>query len=350
MIMMKPRKPAKATIAPQLRELGNDRSFLDVLRETCARDGGRYTLRVESGGVDYTVLVDRGGPFNAIGGGSVGSRALVNASQLRSGRCVTTIGWPVDQPLYQPGLDVTMRALVEGVVEPRNLPRHRGVESLRNAEWRAADPAPIVSTRPDPAGEALAVPAETPAPVAPAVVSAPAVVLAPAVVMAPAPAPAPQPAAVVAPTPAAAPAVVIAPAPTPDPKMAWKPMGSASAWLPETDLPAALPAAERPARGKVHASGQGTAKHLATQALLWLVECENPSQYNLEQAATLARQGLSAGVSQVVHPFRRDINQRINRIKEDWDTSGQVAARATRKKLGKSIPVNDDPDREFRLR
>ncbi|MGI8610112.1 MAG: hypothetical protein ACR2MY_12980 [Candidatus Dormibacteria bacterium] len=289
MIMMKPRKSNQnSTIATQVRELSNSCSFLDVLRDTCNLDGGRYTLSAESGGVAYTVLVDRGGPFNAIGGGAAGSRALISASQLRSGRCTITRGWPVEQPLYQPGLDLTLKGLVDGVVDTPHLPPHRGVDSLRNAEWRDA-----YVTQPAPA-QAPVVPPKT------------------------------------------------------EPRMVWKPVGSASAWLPENDLPAALPAAERPAVGKVHAEGPGAAKQLATQALLWLVECDDPSQYSFEQAAAMARHSLADGVSQVVHPFRRDLNTRLSRIKNDWEKSGEVAAKATHKNRVKAAAV--EPDHEFRLR
>ena len=73
MIMMKRSKRATAAVTSQVRELGANRSFLDVLRETCSRDG-RYTLALDGGDAAYTVLVDRGGPFNAIGGGTAGSR------------------------------------------------------------------------------------------------------------------------------------------------------------------------------------------------------------------------------------------------------------------------------------
>ncbi|HEY8740274.1 MAG TPA: hypothetical protein VIN56_06755, partial [Candidatus Dormibacteraeota bacterium] len=132
---MKHRKQNPVKVTSQVRELGSRQSFLDVLRDACAHDG-RYTLTAESDGQMFTVLVDRGGPFNAIGGGTAGSPALVAAAQLRTGRCTVSIGWPVDQPLYQPGLDRTLRALVDGAVEPSTLPQHRGVDSLRNAEWR----------------------------------------------------------------------------------------------------------------------------------------------------------------------------------------------------------------------
>jgi hypothetical protein len=304
---------------------------------------------VESNGAAYTVLVDRGGPFNAIGGGSAGSRALVSAAQVRSGRCTVVTGWPVDQPLYQPGLDLTLKALVDGVVEPKFLPRHRGVDSLRNAEWREAkvvEPAaettwpsdvvagPVSGSRPEPE---------------PAPVQQPRGVASEAPAVAPTPAPQ-QAAPAAAPTPApeqAAPA----PAPQPEVKMAWKPVGSASAWLPENELPVSLPAADRPAVGKVHAQGQGAAKHLATQALLWLVECEDPSKYTFEQAAAMARQGLVDGIGHVVHPFRKDLDQRISRIREDWEKSGEVAAKATRKRrVAKGAAASADPDSEFRLR
>ena len=339
MIMMKPRKKANATIATQVRELSNQLSFLDVLRQTCARDGGRYTLTVEAEGAAYTVLVDRGGPFNAIGGGSAGSRALVSASQLRSGRCTITSGWPVDQPLYQPGLDITLKALVDGAVEPRNLPRHRGVDSLRNAEWREAQ---VVTPAPETtwpsgivAGPVRTAPESTPLP--PQVT--PAAPPAPTTASAPVPAPAASPAPAPTPVP-----------PKPEQKMAWKPVGSASAWLPENDLPINMPALEKPAVGKVHAEGQGAAKHLATQALLWLVECEDPSQYTFEKAAAMARKSFVEGVAQMVHPFRSDLDKRISKIKDEWEKSGEVAAKATRKQRKRSTPANSDPDQEFRLR
>jgi len=132
--------------------------------------------------------------------------------------------------------------------------------------------------------------------------------------------------------------------------MTWKPVGSASAWLPVADLPAKVPATDDPVVGQLPAGRQGAARLIATRALLWLVECEDPSQYSLAQAATMARQGLLAGISQMVHPFRKDLDQRISRVKKDWEKSGEVAAEATRKKRAKSAPANDDPDREFRLR
>jgi hypothetical protein len=338
MIMMKPRKKTNTTIASQVRELGSSHSFLDILRETCARDGGRYTLSVESDGAAYTVLVDLGGPFNAIGGGSAGAQALVSASQLRSGRCTISVGWPVDQPLYQPGLDLTMKALVDGVVEAKHLPRHRGVDSLRNAEWREASavhPAPDTTWPSDvvagPVGSDRPEPATPSAPIAPEVAAA---------------APAPEVPQAVVPLPPAA-------APAPEVRMAWKPVGSSSAWMPENELPVNLPAAEKPAVGKVYPHGQGPLKHYATQALLWVVECDEPEQYNFEQATTMVRAGLADGLARAVHPFRRDIDKRIHRIKDDWEKSGEVAAQATRKRKRyrpASSVEDDDPDREFRLR
>ncbi|HEV1997878.1 MAG TPA: hypothetical protein VGR61_07090, partial [Candidatus Dormibacteraeota bacterium] len=109
--------------------------------------------------------------------------------------------------------------------------------------------------------------------------------------------------------------------------------------------------ADRPAVGKVHASGPGAAKQLATKALLWLVECDDSAEYTFEQATAMARHGLADGITQMVHPFRRDLDKRISQIRDEWEKSGEVAAKAGRKKRAKSSakPVDADPDHEFRL-
>jgi hypothetical protein len=307
--MMKHRKQNPVKVTSQVRELGSRQSFLDVLRDACAHDG-RYTLTAESDGQMFTVLVDRGGPFNAIGGGTAGSPALVAAAQLRTGRCTVSIGWPVDQPLYQPGLDRTLRALVDGAVEPSTLPQHRGVDSLRNAEWREvgrADVRPAAST---PAPEFAAAPPLTPVgfqrPSAPS---------------------APQPLAV------------------PAPQFPTRP------WVhPESN---AAPAVSAPI-DEVHSASEGavavgvkTAKHVATNALLWLCEVDERKDYTFQEAASLARQSLVEGLAQTLHPFHRGMDSQLQRIKKDWAQSGQVAARSTRKQRARPAAAN--PDSEFRL-
>jgi hypothetical protein len=313
-MIMRNRKQNVAKVTSQVRELGPSASFLDILRDACAHNG-RYTLTAESGGQMFTVLVDRGGPFNAIGGGTSGSPALVAAAQLRSGRCTVSLGWPVDQPLYQPGLDLTLRALVEGVVEPNTLPRHRGVDSLRNQEWREGAPA------------------ATPMTVEPNLAVAPeeSVAVAPVPVAAPTPVIAQEPS-------SPAPAARVAPA---FPTRPWVRPEVAASPAVVTGGDTVLPAG---AEGPVATS---SAKHFATQALLWLCEVEDEKDYSLQEAATLARHNLVEGLSQAVHPFRKEMSTRIHRIKEDWEKSGEAAARATRKKRVKVATA--DADEEFRL-
>ena len=297
MMTMKIRKtrPASVTIRSEVCELGNRLGLLDVLAQACAR-GARYTLTVESAGVSYTILVDRGGPFNVTGGGTTGSPALVHAAQLRSGRCSLTQGWPMDQPMYQPGLDMTLKALLNGAVEPAALPRHRGVDSLRNAEFRdahfSATTSPEASVRPR--------------------------------------------------NVASVQERVLTPVPQPDaPPVTFSEPTVASSAMNEGHENATREAARR----------------MATRALLWMVEVEEPNEeYTLKQAASMAGRGLVEGIGDMVHPLRRDLGNRIHKVKAEWDRSGEVAARRTRKTRraraagDTEIDIAADPDREFRLR
>jgi hypothetical protein len=314
-MMMKHRKPRIARIQSQVRQLTNQLSFLDVLRDACAHNG-RYTLTAEANELLYTVLVDRGGPFNAIGGGTAGSPALVSAAQLRSGRCTITMGWPVDQPLYQPGLDLTLRALVEGAVAPSSLPRHRGVDSLRNAEWRDGEAV-------TPANETWQRPAQSP--------------LAPVISVTPESATA-QPNTV---------QVQPLPVPAAFPTRPWVRTG-------EMD-DAVISGRPAPARDEVLPASDRTgaavanAKHFATEALLWLCEVEEPDTYTLSEAAALARHNLVEGIARGLHPFRREMSSKIGQVKQDWARSAEVAARNTRKKRVKAVATSTDPDEEFRL-
>ena len=125
-------KKNAAAEKPAARHLGPNLSFLDVVRDACAR-GGRFTCVADADETRYSVLVDSGGPFNVSGGGLVGSDALVAAARLTSGTYLITEGWPVAQPLYQIGLDTTLRNLIEGrVAGAAELPRARGVDALRS--------------------------------------------------------------------------------------------------------------------------------------------------------------------------------------------------------------------------
>lgn len=331
-MMIKHRRSNALKINSQVRELGSTLSFLDVLRDACAHNG-RYTLTAESNGQVYTVLVDRGGPFNAIGGGTAGPPALVAAAQVRSGRCSVTIGWPVDQPLYQPGLDMTLRALVEGAVAPSSLPRHRGVDTLRNAEWREMEVAPAVTEMWKAQAAPPIIPVvdvqASPGPVAPDPIHPTAQV--------PKPAPVEPPASEAPPLPVA----------THYPTRPW--IHTPATMEPEGAVPAATRRTDDVLPAGVRAGAAvASAKHFATQALLWLCEVEEPEDYTFEQAAALARHNLFEGIAQGLHPFRRDMRSRIDKVKHDWARSGEVAARTARKKRGRAV-VSVDPDDEFRL-
>ena len=312
-------RPASLTVRSEVCELGARLTLLDVLSQACARNA-RYTLTVESPDACYTILVDRGGPFNAAGGGTTGSPALVHASQLRTGRCSLTQGWPVDQPMYQPGLDMTLKALMNGAVEPAALPRHRGVYSLRNAEFRDAHvPAGL-------GAEAFVRPADVPTDRERLLAS---------VAQAEAP---------VVPARAEAPRPVVPPAP------------AASSWQVVEATPKAFEAAPMTSDA-APLSHQGaareTARRIATRALLWMVDVEEaPEDYSLKHAASLAGRGLVDGIGDMVHPLKQDLGHRIHRVKEEWDKSGEVAAKQTRKQRSRRISVvgDFDPDHEFRLR
>jgi hypothetical protein len=339
-MMIKQRTPKSLKIQSQVRQLTNKLSFLDVLQDACAHNG-RYTLTVEATGQVYTVLVDRGGPFNAIGGGTAGSPALVAAAQLRSGRCTITIGWPVDQPLYQPGLDLTMRALMEGAVAPSSLPRARGVDSLRNAEWRESEAmTPVNETWQRPAQPPIAAVTPPGPPAAPPAAPAPFRATAQ-----------PEPAAAQLETipvqPLAVPSAFptrpwVHPGQNGDVVIGAQPASAPHRVLPATD--GVLPANDRVG------AAVANAKHFATQTLLWLCEVEEPENYTLPQAAALARHNLVDGIAQGLHPFRHEMNSKIDRVKQDWARSAEVASRNSRKRRSRAVAAAaTDPDKEFRL-
>ena len=138
------RRKAKAGPAGQGSNLSAKLSFLDVIVDAC-QHSMRYTLIAESEGVTYTVMIDRGGPFNATGGGLTGSAALAMAASLRKGSYTVTEGWPVEQPLYQLGLDAALQNPSPGTrTETHKLPPARGVDAIRNAAWstQPTNPAP----------------------------------------------------------------------------------------------------------------------------------------------------------------------------------------------------------------
>jgi lipoprotein-anchoring transpeptidase ErfK/SrfK len=192
----------------------------------------------------------------------------------------------VAQPLYQIGLDATLMML-SGDTMPTTvgeLPAPRGVDTLRNAS-----PAPSAS-----------IPQPLPGPVAP--------VASVARRMAPA-------AAETAPVGTAAPA--------------------APAELQETD--ALAPS------GPTTSADQGHKKHLVTQAILWLVQVDEPERYTLAQAQTLLRRALYYSLRGLLHPFRDRAAAQWQQAKQDWEKSGEVAAKQKARKARRSREVDVDP-------
>src|SRR5437899_4149199 len=140
--------PPPAPAGPETTLLSSARTCLQVINEACTR-GRRYTLTAGNGTDTFTILVDGGGPCNASGGGLTGSAALAAAARLSSGTCVMEEGWSVAQPLYQIGLDMTLRDLLTGTQQPeRGLPTPRGVEGLRPAAPIPPAAAPLTPTSP----------------------------------------------------------------------------------------------------------------------------------------------------------------------------------------------------------
>lgn len=348
--MLRKREPKVE--APKARPLGPDLSFLDVVADTCAR-GARFTVTAEGPEGDFTVLVDRGGPFNAAGTRTTGAAALEAAATLRSGMYTVHNGWPMEQPLYQIGLDKTLaRLLGNEAPAADDLPEARGVDALRAAGTGAiagnpapAGPVPAAPAGPvfaalpspvfgAPASPAFAAPFAMPMslPEQPAMAPAPSSSMAPPTVTAPPEFRPPQP---LMPMPMPAPMAMPAPAIAPTPVSAEPQLPShhAERALIESLHPVEPVAPDPLAPGAAGSSqAQGRLKHLVTQALLWLVQIDGDgSRYTLAQAAGLVKIALAeygyelrANFSYFYH---RVIRHQVDRVKDDWRKSGQVAAR-----------------------
>ena len=351
----------KAMPTPQPRNLSPHLTFLDVIRDCCAR-GGRLTLAAESSdGNAFTVLVDRGGPFNVSGNGLSGSDALVAAARLDSGSYTIADGWPVSQPLYQIGLDATLKMLSQENMPTvvGDLPSPRGVDTFRNNSTPVARPAPTVSMK------------TLPMPFAPAAAAGPTVPPAPLVAPAPAPAPTPAvvavvappaaavvaapmaPAPVVAPAPASSPPAPVVPAPAPAP-----PAAPAQAFVPRAPIPQPLAGLvpEMPEAPVVEtdpltpgsptaSADQGGLKHKMTQALLWLVQIDEPERYTLGQARVLVSRALRTSFRGLLDPFSNRAAAHWNQAKEDWEKSGEVVAKQKARKTKRVREVDVDPQR-----
>jgi hypothetical protein len=337
-LMLKKKNNNKKTESPTSRSgnLGPQTPFLDVIQDACSR-GGRYTLRAESTGLTYWVMVDRNGPFNVSGGGYTGSAALAMAAALRTGTYTLTEGWPEFQPYYQLGLDTTLKSLLEGRdrSDVEDLPIPRGVDWIRNADGDAtsAPAAALEQTEPSPeVPKRYTASPWTATPTTPTAGAAEATTEV-AVHAIPAPAPAPGARPVWPVEAAGTPWPVQAPEPAPaDVRQA---LGEGRHPIRNIGLGEAPKVDAMAPGGSGTSEGQGRLRHLATRALLWTIRMEDPSRFNLSQALTLVGRSLRADYGYLIRPIEREIIQRWRRAGDDWRTSGEAVSK---QKLRKRAP------------
>ena len=355
------RKKNKPSVAVQDTILSDRLSFLDVIVDTC-QHSGRYTLIAESGDQTYTVMIDRGGPFNVDGAGLAGSAALVEAAALHHGRYSVIEGWPVDQPVYQLGLAAVLQGLKLGTrPEAVQLPPARGVDAIRDAAWQTAttaapagdgkepDPFARPATNggaPDPFGKSArngGGPRPLVQPAVPWLVAQ-----APAPIETPTPFEAaalhqPPPAAITRPVEAAAPIGTLVEEPEPAPAPAVTSDVEDTAAVGDTaereDTVAYLREVARAAKvdpedvAPAAPKHQGWIKRRVLQFLLWTVEVEDgPDHYTLGQVLILVGRSLGSALAIIVSPITRPFINRWHQVRQDWRRSGEVASRQKAKR------------------
>lgn len=78
---------------------------------------------------------------------------------------------------------------------------------------------------------------------------------------------------------------------------------------------------------------QGPIKHYLTQALLWVVQVDEPDAYTLGQAWRMARQAVEVGVHDLwlatKEFWTRELGNRWRRVRHDWKKSGETARKRT---------------------
>jgi hypothetical protein len=353
---------AEAGAPPQPLALTENLTFLDVIRDSCAR-GGRFTATAQSpDGSAYTVLVDRGGPFNVSGGGLSGTDALIAASRLRAGTYTLAEGWPVAQPLYQIGLDATLRMLSSGTMPAvvGELPAARGIDALRNADAAVAPPRQPAAAPAPPADP-------HPVPFIPTLVPDNPQAERDSVEMAAAPEPTtvPEPAAAEVDPQPVAPVATVEPGPVvaivepvavvqvvPEPPAAAVPAEPAPAEhaLVESLVPPVAPVPVESSEanfflpgGPTTSADQGGFRHLATQSLLWLVQIDEPERYTLPQARRITSRAITGSMSGMFHPFQDAAHTRWQKAKQDWEKSGEVVAKQQARKKKRVREVDVDP-------
>ncbi|HEV3231647.1 MAG TPA: hypothetical protein VG245_05275 [Candidatus Dormibacteraeota bacterium] len=371
MIKSKRRKAAPKLVR-QTGHLASNRTGLDVVILAC-EPGERQTVIAEEGSRRFTVLIDRNGPCNATGAGLTASAALEAVAAMAAGSFVIEPGWPVAQPFFQLGLDLTMKRLRGLASEAAPLPVPRGVDRLRDeeshpaaestwtplaaatigapmAEWTPA--AAPVARFARAAGEPLtsvpapALPAMPARPVA-AMAEAPAIPVVATVTTPVAARPAvaeaqtelPQmPPELVAALDASRPAFVSAAnldavmAPPP-PAPALRGLMSVDDELLASLRPLDPPAPDPRAAGLPGTSRkQGLVKHQATQGLLWVLDVDQPDCYTLDQAWSMASRGTTLWVQDHLRHLGARFGRKLDGVSQDWRESGAAADRATRRR------------------
>jgi len=321
----KKRKGQSKAVAPETDEgrISAQRGIAQVIRETCAR-GARFTITAETAGVQYVILVDRAGPFNANGPGVTGAAALAAAVRLRDGTYSVKHGWPVDQPLFQLGLDTTLRELEMAGPDARGpVPEAPAAASppVKAPAPAAPLPAPQLAAYTPPSIPSSRPPAPAQTPPLPATPAAPASTSA-------------------SPAPAASASTPYIPPPIYSPPVA-PPLNPLAAPKTEVALVDRLVPPETPAAPEGPppiipgmpgtSQKQGQLKHLLTQALLWVVQVDEPDSYTLPQAWRLSIQAVRAGIEEFKLVARewwqRYLAGRWRRMREDWKKSGEVVRR-----------------------
>ena len=95
--------------------------------------------------------------------------------------------------------------------------------------------------------------------------------------------------------------------------------------------------------GPTDSADQGPLKHTMTQALLWLVQIEDPNRYTFHQARVLLTRAVATAVRSLFDPFQRRATARWSQAKEDWEKSGEAVAKQKARQVKREREVDVDP-------
>jgi hypothetical protein len=77
--------------------------------------------------------------------------------------------------------------------------------------------------------------------------------------------------------------------------------------------------------------------------MLWLVQIDEPERYNIRQARRITSRAIGGSVRGLVHPFQHRAKVQWQRTKQDWERSGQAAAREQQRQKRRVREVDVDP-------